>query len=444
MSDPASHHVADGHHDQTQHEAHNNFYPDNGYGGFENVLANGSNAPFVTGWNYQTENYNDAADPSSSFNANVNWQDTLHPNQPPSTQNFDFAADQNTFSGGSRAFSSSLAQFPTIPFNDTPELQHFQQDQYNPALNASARPDTHYLGPSNSVYPPVSSHSSNQPGTIAPEALQNRAASSNNEQHAVTTAPGPGPTNNTVSARIIPKGSQSGAFLITDLGKLKQATNSKYFHNFATVSDQAIEVPPTKSNTIPQYNPRTSRNELERLLAKNGNLSAKYTKKITTQSGAIGSKSVISQLDSSGKLAPKTTVSGESKSPTDVSSEDASDSEYESSEDEESEEKPPIPATRPAGALEAVRFDTIKAVWHVSSRSVAGDEIRNRITQFWEVVSTIRDRWKSDQNDVQKAEESKKMNDLPLLKERVAKQCDMMEAAVKATLQQGHPDIIEQ
>ncbi|KAI9655234.1 MAG: hypothetical protein M1831_004944 [Alyxoria varia] len=440
MSDQTSHHVSDGHRDQTQHEAHNNLFPSDGFGGFDNVLTKGSSAPFVPGWSYQTQNYNDATDPSSSFNVNVNWQDTLPPNQPSSTQNFDFQGHQNAFSGGGEGFSSSLSQFSGLPFNETPELRRFQQDQYTPAINASTHPDTQYLGASNSVYP----QSSNQPGTIAPEALQNHAASSKNQQYAVTdSAPASALSNDNIAPRTIPKGIQSRAFLITDLEKLKQTTDSKHFHNFATISDQAIEVPPTKSNVIPQYNPRKSRNELERLLAKNDNLSAKYTKKITTQSGAIGSKSVISQLDSTGKLAPKLPVPGESKSPTDVSSDDASESEYESSEDEESEESPPIPASRPAGAIEAVRFDTIKAVWHVSSRSVAGDEIRNRITQFWEIVSTIRDRWKSDQNDVQKAEESKKVNDLPLLKERVAKQCDMMDAAVKATLQHGHTDIIE-
>lgn len=77
-------------------------------------------------------------------------------------------------------------------------------------------------------------------------------------------------------------------------------------------------------------------------------------------------------------------------------------------------------------------------------RSVEGDDIRKGLTEFWNIIRTIRDRWKSDSAAVKEAEETKKANDLPLLKERVMLQREMLEAVLEAALAEGHRDIVEQ
>lgn len=58
------------------------------------------------------------------------------------------------------------------------------------------------------------------------------------------------------------------------------------------------------------------------------------------------------------------------------------------------------------------------------------------------MVRTIRDRWKADTAAVKQAEEAKKNSELPLLRDRVKSQRDMMEATIKASLEFGHPEIL--
>lgn len=128
----------------------------------------------------------------------------------------------------------------------------------------------------------------------------------------------------------------------------------------------------------------------------------------------------------------------------DSSSEEESsdDSDYESSEDEA--DKSPLPTVRPTGAIESVKYDCIKALWRPRNRPASSDDIRDGLKHFWELFQTIRDRWKSDSADVKQAEDSKKNHEIPLLKERVAKQREMAEFSLRAAMDYGHPDIIEQ
>lgn len=102
----------------------------------------------------------------------------------------------------------------------------------------------------------------------------------------------------------------------------------------------------------------------------------------------------------------------------------------------------PLPAERPTTPLEAVRYDTIRSLWRPKNRSTGSEQIRKALVDFWEVVRTIRDRWKADTAAVKQAEEAKKNSELPLLRDRVRSQRDMMEATIKASLEFGHPDII--
>lgn len=106
--------------------------------------------------------------------------------------------------------------------------------------------------------------------------------------------------------------------------------------------------------------------------------------------------------------------------------------------------QPPIPAKRPTeSALEATKYDTVKTLWRVPYRSAPAEEIRKAIQDFWEIVQTIRDRWKSDAAAVKQAEETKKVKEIPMLQERVASQRTMLTACLKAAVAQGHQDILE-
>ena len=102
----------------------------------------------------------------------------------------------------------------------------------------------------------------------------------------------------------------------------------------------------------------------------------------------------------------------------------------------------PLPTERPGAPLEAVRYDTIHSLWRPRNRSISSEQIRKALVDFWEVVRTIRDRWKIDTSAAKQAEEANKKSELPLLRDRVKSQRDMMETAVKAALEFGHSDVI--
>lgn len=138
-----------------------------------------------------------------------------------------------------------------------------------------------------------------------------------------------------------------------------------------------------------------------------------------------------------------TAIKEESPESSSETSSSDDDSEYESSDDElEITEPSPLPASRPQEPLQAVRYDVIKALWLPHKKAAEAEQIRNALKDFWEVVRTIRDRWKSDTADLKQAEEGKKESEVPRLKSRVKAQRDMIQMALKTAIEHGHPDII--
>jgi hypothetical protein len=120
----------------------------------------------------------------------------------------------------------------------------------------------------------------------------------------------------------------------------------------------------------------------------------------------------------------------------DYSSDDSDDS------DSETPEPSPLPTARPQAPIEAVKYDTMKSVWLPRNVYAESESIRAGLKDFWEVIKTIRDRWKMDSDAVKQAAEAKKDSELPLLKERVDKQRDMIEAALKTAIEYGHHDVL--
>ena len=209
---------------------------------------------------------------------------------------------------------------------------------------------------------------------------------------------------------------------------------------------------------MPNYVRRQSRNEFRRragddkaLLGNNAHAKIsqsvfdQFTAKVANKPSRLKSlsqkpayqRSAILRTDQAGRIKQETV---QSPSESESSSEE-SDSEYSDS-DLEVSEPPPLPDKRPSAPLDAVRYDTIKAVWASPSRPADAEEIRNALKNFWEVVRTIRDRWKSDGNALKQAEEAKKRSELPLLKDRVNSQRDMMQSSIKAALEFGHRDVL--
>jgi len=237
------------------------------------------------------------------------------------------------------------------------------------------------------------------------------------------------------------KGKTSGNFLITNLDGIDPAWKTRRLHHFLDIGDRPGDVLITKS-TIPVYNPRYSRADIKRLLATDSRLSAKLVKKSSKkaanalakfQHGAPASRSVV------------WLTAGTQKDPNSPSLASSSDEDDEDESDESGDDVPlpPLPAVRPTTALGGIEYDTIKTLWRGPNQYISGDDIRASLAAYWEIIKTIRDRWLKDAADVKVAEDTKKVNEIPLLQERVAGSRNMLEVTLKTSIEHGSSDIIE-
>lgn len=410
-------------------QINNEFLRNNEFQNFDSLMPDGHDGRYNEQWNFTTD-INLAPETSLP----QTWQDEVKLS--PSTTPYGNQADAYT-----RRFpENDTNQFVSSGYHAPSNFSTFSQSQYD-ATNSTGQ--GHSYGFEQSSMPLAAPGL----GTIAPQALQSRPAvasesaaikSPYTSQQGNVIVHDAASTATTRQATIMPKGKPFGMFLQTTVETLDKAVSSRRLHNFTNVSDDPIEVAISKF-TIPTYIPRKSRNDIKRLLASDPKLSAKITQRRSKKLGLAPRRVVSSHLDDSGKLSSERTRRASQVS---SSEEESSESEYESSSEDE-EEKPPLPTSRPSLPLEAVRYDTIKALWRPSNRPLSRESIKHGLETFWEIVSTIRDRWKSDTGAVKQAEEAKKVNEIPLLQERVSKQRDMLEAAMKAASEFGHEGVIE-
>jgi hypothetical protein len=183
---------------------------------------------------------------------------------------------------------------------------------------------------------------------------------------------------------------------------------------------------------LPLYTARQSVKELKKVGADNKKLLAKLSSSKPSIAKALKTRTYASSPS-----ALKREIS-DSDSYTDSSD---YDSEYT---DDEEDEPSPLPPVRPDEPHGAVRYDIIKATWHPRRSPVGAEKIRNSLRDVWEVLATIQKRWRADSKAVTDAEDQKKTGELPVLKDRVGSQRDLLQSALKAALEYGHPDVLYQ
>ena len=103
-------------------------------------------------------------------------------------------------------------------------------------------------------------------------------------------------------------------------------------------------------------------------------------------------------------------------------------------------EGPPIPSQRPEEPKEAVRYDTIRALWYPMHAPPTTENIRDGLGKYWEVVRTIHDRWKTDSTALRKMDQSDSTA-LSEQKARIASQRNLIEVALLTAVEHGHKDI---
>jgi hypothetical protein len=398
---------------------------------------------------------------------NPTWSQTI----PAPNNTTNFHAQANVYgrsplhSPASFAQNNNYAGYNNANFtNYNPQLQYTQQQNILPAYQQPQQPQhqqynstsvnanlvaPHALTPVNQAVvnqPPVNQTPVNQtpvnqtpvnPTTVPassyaqfPQQLPTRNA----------TPSQPPVADQDALIQAIPASEQSGRFTIHDVPKLIKATNSERFSKFAAIGKQPQEFPVNRSTALPAYVKRNSRSELKRQVKDNPKLQAKLSSK-------------VSQSDRSATATsrPANAASPAQSAYSNDGTKDDSDSETESntdvslySDEEDDLAGAPLPAKRPEESVkDAVEYDTIKALWRNRRKSVDAASIRKGLGDFWEVVKTIRNRWKTDIQAVEEAEAKERVNDLALLRSRVKDQRDMLEVSIRTALKHGFKSIIE-
>nr|POF01153.1 hypothetical protein CFP56_21101 [Quercus suber] len=356
-----------------------------------------------------------------------------------------------------RSHTNSPAQFAQNGFANYSAQQPYQYrpQQFDPALVAPSASGQDYSS-AFTRYGAATQYG----GTIAPRALEhevrppvpqrNSYASTDFPLNGLGVSRGP-PLQNFVNQKdlidSIPAGSLDAAsgMIVIDANVLSQATNSEHMGNYVHIGKDVFEFGVTRT-PIPAYVPRKSRNELKRLAGGNqalidklGRKSAKKQKMMVPNLSRTVKPVLTKPSDASSEPIK---YEGDSSSETDSSDDDDDDDDSSYISDEDAGGSP-LPTKRPDSPKAATEYDTIKALWRSKRKTVDSESLRKGIVDFWEIVKTVRDRWKADQTALSDAEEKKRTGELPLLRSRVKDQRDMMETAFKTALKHGHKGILE-
>lgn len=340
------------------------------------------------------------------------------------------------------AQSNSYGGFPNASYNNFAQQQyphHVQQQTIDPAFQQH-QPQQQYntttASPVAITPQPLApvDHSQAQASKQRPQAnfsfpVQSQQPPAHTAAH---VQPAAGQSD---LIQAIPTSEQNGRFMTVDYPALVKATGSERLAPFATIGKNPHEFPVNRSTALPAFAKRNSRNELKRKFKDDPKLQAKLSSKIS-----LSDRSSNASTKSNSASSPKVdAIKYESDSDSD------SDSDVSLYSDEEDDlAGAPLPSKRPEDSAKgAVEYDTIKALWRNRRKTIDASSIRKGLGDFWEVVKTIRDRWKADTQAVQDAEAKKRVGDLALLKGRVKDQRDMLEVAFRAALKHGFKSIIE-
>jgi hypothetical protein len=100
-----------------------------------------------------------------------------------------------------------------------------------------------------------------------------------------------------------------------------------------------------------------------------------------------------------------------------------------------------VDTDRPDAPLEAVRYDTIKALSYPRRAALPDDILRSGLSNFYKILRNIRDEWKAARLTLGDLKNRK--GDPSIIRERVETQRQLMEAALDAAVTQGHIKFLE-
>ncbi|KAL9035645.1 MAG: hypothetical protein Q9180_004752, partial [Flavoplaca navasiana] len=390
---------------------------------FNSFLNNSNDPTFNPSWDPQP--FNQPSEPTNSYDQNGHgWpNNTLQPSTLQHVPNY------NIHNG---IYDQPYSRSP-VPFD-------YSSFAPNRATGNSAPPYDHSFTyghpslPNHDQYgfPRAFQQSQQQPQnqTISPQALQNYPAGYQQtnvqrtpmNQAAIDPAlaarrpsnyavPPPQPITRQgwrALSSAMPISKVQGNFLVKSNAEFPGKTNSKHLTGYTFVGKDSVEVATTKA-TVPKHNRRRSRNEIRQLLYKEkGTGPWLVSREPLLKKLKLSAKSSIAR-PSAGSRGTSTTGSPSSTESESNSEPDAADSDYETGSEQEAEpeEPSPLPPIRPIDPMKGIEYDVVKAVWAKRRVILSGAVIRTALSEFWNAIKSLRDKWKGEVTILQQANEKK-------------------------------------
>lgn len=416
------------------------------YNAYDNLFHTGADQnSYDASWGVNASNY--PVQSRAQHTVAPSWpQNANHLSAPPAHANINGQP-----SPYARSLSHSPSPYGQNAFNGygAPQGLQYRQPQYDPSLVSPHTFNQNFNYSTTDYQIPNA-------GTIAPHALQHEPRSSSFSHNPYDGSPYQ--VNNFGQSRpnksfipetvdqvklisAIPKGKNGGRFSIINFDELAKATNSERMGNFLNIGTETHNWDVNKA-ALPNYAPRKSRNELRKIAGSDPKLLAKLGKKTLKKERALAAAPKPLQSSTKGPSPPTEKIRNEND-PTSEEESSSSDADDDSTYSSDDENESPLPAKRPEKPKEGTEYDAIKALWRGKRKNLESATIRKGLGEFWDIVKTIRDRWKADAAAFQDAESKNRKNELPLLESRVKDQRDMLETAFKAALKHGHRGILE-
>ena len=219
---------------------------------------------------------------------------------------------------------------------------------------------------------------------------------------------------------------------------LSEATESEKFNAFVFIGKETFDSDDPKG-VLPKIVQRKSLKEMKCTVLENqGNSPFDARIRPALKKLKLSAKTQRSQPTT---VAVREAASPPSSDEETSSSEDESDgSDYENA--AAATEVSPLPSNRPKDPIKAIEYDVIKVIWFKRKAYMSVDAIRNALGSYWNLIKPVRDSWKVQITSMNEAEAKKDKVKMEHHKSVASGHRRILDAAVQATVQHGHPDVI--
>jgi hypothetical protein len=231
----------------------------------------------------------------------------------------------------------------------------------------------------------------------------------------------------------IPAGTVLGNMAIRTGDAVQKAINSQQLNKFIYISKETFDSDDQRGQ-VPRIKEGKSLKEMKRKILENQG----------SQPWDAAQRPLLKKIKLSHRnqtVNPSSAGTGSVASPS--SEEESSSDEETDDSDYDEEEKSPLPAAKPKDPVKAMEYDIIEAIWFKKGKQLPAATIRTALGSYWNIIKPTRDAWKVDHVAMQEAEKKNDKVKAETHRKLAAGHRKILDGAFQATIQHGHPDIVE-